>query len=311
MTSNNRWYPLAVAAIAGVALLVDLLSRSIIVIPWFVAFVAMYYTIQLVHSAMTSQSAGSNLRPLEREKSQSKKIEVIVVCIAAIGGLYALDIYRDTNLITMRMALEARDSATRAMYYGEDGKAGGERMMLVFFNDPDAENIDYQACNASTQHYIRQWAKDAVAGVTLPGHAQEIPEWKIVRSLYSSLFDASTRTSTGMNDVRRAFFHVIDYVYIVHDAHGALRKNIFNDDEYEMWASYIEDLGPSPFFLMTVLDGQEHGYMTEPFAKEIWRRFNVNKRLNCFAQTLYPELAQDEEIWMKRRKALRETGVKK
>ena len=48
MTSNNRWYPLAVAAIAGVALLVGLLSRSIIVITWFVAFVAMYYTIQLV-----------------------------------------------------------------------------------------------------------------------------------------------------------------------------------------------------------------------------------------------------------------------
>lgn len=309
MTSNNRWYPLTVAAIAGAALLVSLLLRSITVITWFVAFVATHYTIQLVRSAMTSQSAGSNLRPLEREKSQSKKIEVIIVCIAAIGGLYALDIYRDTNLITMRMALEARDSASRAMYYGEDGKAGGERMMSVFFNDPGAENIDYQACNASTQHHIRRWAKDAVAGVTLPEHAQEIPEWNIVRDLYNSLFDASTRTSTGMNDVRRAFFHVIDYVYIVHDAHDALRKNIFNDDEYEMWASYVEDLGPSPFFLMTTLDGQEYGYMTKPFAREIWRRFNVNERLNCFAQTLYPELAQDEATWMSSWGILRKTGV--
>ena len=97
MTSNNRWYPLAVAAIAGVALLVDLLSRSIIVIPWFVAFVAMYYTIQLVHSAMTSQSAGSNLRPLEREKSQSKKLKLLLSASPQLGG-YTLLIFIEIQI---------------------------------------------------------------------------------------------------------------------------------------------------------------------------------------------------------------------
>lgn len=273
---------------------------NITVLTWLIASVAATHLIRFIFLAISTESSP------DCEKSRSKKIEIFVVCIAAVGGLHALKIYKETNIIATRIALEQRDSATRAIYYDESNKAG-ERMMRVFINDP--EKIDSRACDPASQESIRKWAKNAVVSITESKNVHDIPPWKDVRELYYSLFDTVTITSTGMNDVRRAFFHTVEYLYIVHDAYQAQIRGVFTDDEYEMWAAYIEDLGTSPFFLMTVLDGHELGFMTRAFSEEIWWRFSKNERLNCVAQTLYPNLVQDKKQWMDSWGSLQKTGV--
>jgi len=259
-----------------------------------------------------SRTTSAALTPSEREKSRNKRFELVAVFVATIGGLLGLSIYHETNVLTVRNALESRDSESRVKYFGEDGKQGGERMALIFFNSPDGTFTE-EACE-SRRDEVRQWAKEAVLAVVDRGHLDKIPEWNSVMELYDLLFDRTTVANDGMHDVRRAFFHVVDYFYIVHDAFQAKEKHIFGPDEYEMWASYIDDLGPNPYHLMTIIDAHERGYMTKAFSDEIWRRFSKaqNPQLNCFAKILYPELAvADLILWRRDWGSRRGTGSPK
>lgn len=310
MKTRVRWHVAFFAVILGTLLFTILVSKDITirrwtishitVLTWLAASIAAFHLVQITLLVFSTDSSSDS------ERSCSKKIEILVVCIAAVGGLYALNIYKETNIIAMRIALEQRDSATRDVYF--EKQENGERMMLVFITDP-VEKIDSEICDPASQESIRKWATNVVFSITDPNEVHNIPPWSEIRDLYASLFDGAIRTSKGINDVRRAFFHTVEYLYIVHDAYQARIGEVFTDDEYEMWAAYIEDLGSNPFFLMTVLDGHELGYITRAFSGEIWQRYSKNKRLRCVARALYPNLVQDKKSWMSSWGKLRETGL--
>lgn len=231
----------------------------------------------------------------DRAEREHRTIEHLFFFFAGLTGLFGLGIYHETNVIAVRNALEARDSATRTKFFGSDGKDGGDRMALVFVELPDGA-FGEKDCEARRLE-IQKWAKDAAKAVVAKEHQHEVPDWKSVRELYLTLFNGTELSNNSLHDARRAYFHVVDYLYLAHDAFQARRKHIFDNHEYQMWAAYIDDLGGNPYFLMTIVDGHERGYMTKAFSDEIWDRFARTPRLRCMAKILYPELAADRGLW--------------
>lgn len=225
------------------------------------------------------------------DKARVKYIEVSAVLIATVGGIYALEKYQSTNVLSVRSALETRDSEIRKIYFSEDG----ERLMFLFTEPPTV--TDEKSCE-QVQKKIKPWARSAVLALVKPGNINTVPQWTSLHDLSHIMFDLSTSSSPGMRDINRGLFHAVDILYVVFDAYSANEMGVIDKKEYEMWAGYIDELGSNPYFLMAVMDGHEYGYTTRAFSKEIWQRFSENQRLHCFAAKLYPELTAPEDVWM-------------
>lgn len=291
------------ALIIASGLISVLVWGSIFLLKWIVTIGVTLYLFSITPFLLKNDSSQN---PTDRAKTLFKQLEVICILLAAVVGLFALDIYESTNVLSVRNSLETRDAETRSHYYSKDGG----RLMQIFVNDPGDEVTDDASCKA-VQDQINPWVREAVLSVVDPKYRDTVPPWISLHDLYDSLFDTSTGSTDGMYDIKRGFFHMVDLVYIVYDAYAAKKQHIFTDDEYAMWEAYIEDMGTSPFFLMVIMDGHEYGYQTKDFSREIWRRFSKknNPRLNCFAQVLYPKLAvESEEEWMKDWGKLRRKG---
>jgi hypothetical protein len=305
MNTYVTWVTGIATLIIALGLTSVLFFDSIFMMKWIVTFGVTLYVVSIIPSLVSNDSTQNST---ERVKVLFKQLEVICILIAAVGGLFALDIYQATNVLAVRNSLETRDAQTRQNYYNKDGG----RLMQIFVNDPGDEVIDDASCK-QVQDKINPWSRSAILSVVDPKHRNKLPQWGSLHDLYDSLFDTSTGSTPGMYDIKRGLFHMVDLVYIIYDAYAAKEQHIFNNDEYAMWEAYIEDLGTSPFFLMVIMDGHEYGYQTKDFSKEIWRHYSKKKnpRLHCFAQVLYPKLAvESEEEWMKEWGKLRVKGTR-
>lgn len=305
MSKYAPWLSGIAALVIALGLLSALFFASLFLL-WIITVGVTLYIVSLIPTIVRDDSTQT---PTERDTARFKRLEVMTALIATVGGLFALNIYQTTNVIAVRSSLETRDSQTRQIYYTKDGG----RLMKIFTNDPGDMITDDTSCK-QVQDKIAPWAREVVLAVVEPNNRDKVPQWRSNHDLYDSLFDLSTESSPGMDDIKRGFFQTVDLLFIVYDAYSAKEQHIFSDDEYEMWAAYIDDLGTSPYFLMAIIDAHEYGYTTKAFSKEIWRRFSKknNPRLHCFAQVLYPKLAVEmEEEWMEDWGKLRFTGSRK
>ena len=182
MSKYAPWFTGIAALIIALGLLSVLFIPSRFLL-WIVTIGATLYIVSLIPAIVRDDST---LTPTERDTARVKRLEVIAVRIATVGGLFALNIYQKTNVIAVRSALETRDSQTRQIYYTKDGG----RLMQIFSNDPGDEVTDDASCK-QVQDKIELWARRAILAVVEPKHRSEVLQWRSTHDLYDSLFDLS------------------------------------------------------------------------------------------------------------------------
>jgi hypothetical protein len=65
----------------------------------------------------------------------------------------------------------------------------------------------------------------------------------------------------------------------------------FSDDETAMWSAYLNDLTPSPFFLLALRDGVEYNYMMKEEVSVLRKYYLQPEQLDnwCIIDAMYHE----------------------
>jgi hypothetical protein len=272
--------------------------------------------------------AGSKVRHafLERVRKRFEdRAQIGLLAVAAATALFAFNFYRDQTAFSLLQALEERDRASRAVYMTGGtwpeklteratlplAKTGppfvtsalpspsrweGKDLIRIYAGSPqrrdangnavDLTDDDYKSCDPTVRTKIKTWAvryfKDA--------SGYDPKNWEDIPALYKKVWNADEVLEPRSEFSRALVMHAVDYLYIVHDGVVARNRGYFSNDQYMMWGAYLDDLTPSPFFLLAMADADEYPYMMKEVRDE-FRSYYLRadkQRLHCIVNTLYP-----------------------
>jgi len=251
--------------------------------------------------ACPSRSLKWRLLPTKAEQ-YAKSIEVCLAAAVASAALFALLVYKETNTLSMLEALEERDRANRALYVSADAsnegakKLGwqGKDLLKIFADQPqrflkgkwqDLSDDEYRQCTLGTKKTIKKWAE-----ITFNTAAHVQIGWTDINDLYPKVWGSRSVLDERTELARVLVMHAIDYLYIVHDAMRERQKGYFTSNETAMWGAYLNDLTPSPFFLLALRDGTKFQYMMPEVADDIRAYYKSPDQFanKCVIDALYP-----------------------
>jgi hypothetical protein len=222
------------------------------------------------------------------------RAQIGLLALGAAVALHALSYYRQQTTFNILTALESRDSAARASYLQGDGVSPyGTHLMKIFAELPEAIDVEEDDdCTPAIRQKIWDWERKYF--VQAAGYDPK--NWKSASELFKIVWSSDKMRQDESVRARAMVMHAIDFLYIVHDALHAYQIGYFTKAETGMWTGYIDDLTPSPFFLLALVDGAAYPYMMPNIAKEIRRYYMQDDKaeIRCVINTVYPEFLEKE-----------------
>jgi hypothetical protein len=228
--------------------------------------------------------------------------EMFLASLVALAALSALQIYKETNTLSMLESLEERDDETRQLYVTANHSEGysataqgiapgasvdwqGKDLIRVFAGEPKISIPSDRECTVSAKEFIHSWAVDYF------DRAAQVPlKWKSIADLHDTLWSSNYVLDERYVLARALHLHAVNYLDIVHDAYREREMGYFTAHEYDMWKAYLKDLGYSPFFLLAFEDNRKFGYMMPEVAAGFRNQMAADPKLKCTINAIYPEL---------------------
>lgn len=125
-----------------------------------------------------------------------------------------------------------------------------------------------------------------------------IPQWKDVPALVDLLWGPDDFHNKGKVRLRRAHDLGEQILYLLLEAYDANKRGAIDNDVYEEWIPYFDEIGSHPIFLAAVYYGHSAGYFKKDFAQELVRRLDLekNRKAKETVQAIYPDMLKPDWV---------------